>query len=99
MIVARPSDPLEIRSIAAGPSVGTLEQRMRRARPTPEVDVDTYAGYHGAIGEASVEIVRRDSQTRAMVFDDSSDAADDSNSRSREGTVRKFIKALRGDAN
>jgi predicted flap endonuclease-1-like 5' DNA nuclease len=99
MIVARGADQIDIRPVAQGPSIGTLEQRMRRARPTPEVDVETYAGYHGAIGEASVEIVRRDTHTRAVVYDDSGERADDSSSRSREGSVRKFFKALKGDAN
>jgi predicted flap endonuclease-1-like 5' DNA nuclease len=99
MILPRGGDPVDIRSIASGPTIGTLEQRMRRARPTPEVDVETYAGYHGAISEASVEIVRRDTQTRAVVFSDHGDVGDDGNLRGREGSVRKFFKALKGDAN
>jgi predicted flap endonuclease-1-like 5' DNA nuclease len=99
MIVPRGGDSLEIRSITSGPSVGTLEQRMRRARPAPEVDVETYAGYHAAISEASVEIVRRDTHTRAVVFSDNADATNDGASRGRDSTVRKFFKALKGDVN
>jgi hypothetical protein len=99
MIVPRGGEQLEISSVARGPSIGTLEQRIRRARPAPEVDVETYAGYHAAVSEASVEIVRRDTHTRAVVFSDNGDAADDSGSRGHESAVRKFFKALKGDAN
>jgi predicted flap endonuclease-1-like 5' DNA nuclease len=94
LIVPR-SDQLEIRSIAPGPSVGTLEQRVRRARPTPEVDVETYAGYHGVIGEASVEIVRRDRHTRAVVFTDTGEQADRVG-KPAAGSLRKFFKGLKG---
>jgi hypothetical protein len=72
---------------------------MRRARPAPEVDVETYAGYHAAISEASVEIVRRDTHTRAVVFSDNGNTAEDGTSRGQEGAVRKFFKALKGEAN
>ncbi len=96
MIVPRDGDTLEIRAILSGPSVGTLEQRMRRARPAPEVDVETYAGYHAAISEASVEIVRCDTHTRAVVFSETEENSEDAASRGREGSVRKFFKALKG---
>jgi hypothetical protein len=92
-------DPLAISPLARGPSVGTLEQRIRRARPAPEVDVDTYAGYHGAISEASVEIVRRDAHTRAVVYSDVGEKSDDRAAGGRESSVRKFFKALKGEAN
>jgi predicted flap endonuclease-1-like 5' DNA nuclease len=98
-IVPRGGEQLEISAVTRGPSLGTLEQRMRRARPAPEVDVETYAGYHGAISEASVEIVRRDTHTRAVVFSDRGEGADDGASRGRESAVRKFFKALKGDSN
>jgi predicted flap endonuclease-1-like 5' DNA nuclease len=98
-ILPRGGDQLDIRAITSGPTIGTLEQRMRRARPAPEVDVETYAGYHASISEASVEIVRRDTHTRATVFSDHGDATDHRNAAAREGSVRKFFKALKGDAN
>ena len=72
---------------------------MRRARPTPEVDVETYAGYRGVVDEANVEIVRRDAHTRAVVFDDHGDTSDDAAAKGRESSIRKFFKALKGDAN
>jgi predicted flap endonuclease-1-like 5' DNA nuclease len=97
MIVAR-GDQLEIRPVAPGPSLGTIEQRLRRARPVPEVDVDTYAGYHATISEASVEIVRRDAHTRAVVFANG-EGPDESGTRGGEGSIRRFFKALAGKSN
>jgi predicted flap endonuclease-1-like 5' DNA nuclease len=97
VIVPREADAVDIRAIAQGPSLGTLEQRLRRARPTPEVDVETYAGYHANIGEASVEIVRRDAHTRAVVFSDNGERHDERAQPGRQGSIARFFKALKGE--
>ncbi len=79
---------------------GSLKSKLDGALAPGELDAESYAAYHDAIDEASVEIVRRSGAQRAAskVVGNASDGrpAPDRGDERPDASVSRFLKALKG---